>query len=62
MFDVQFDIIFKVMFTDVMLGSSSGGRFTLSVLNFFDLYGRYGRFYGVTNRSNRPAPVTDGPF
>ena len=34
--------------------SCSGIRFALSVFHFFDPCGRYGRFYGVTDRSNAP--------
>ena len=28
----------------------------------FDLYGRYGQFYGVTDRSNRAVTFTGGPI
>ena len=31
-------------------------------LQRFDPYGRYGRFYGVTDRSNRAVTVTGVPF
>ena len=31
-------------------------------LTIFDPYGRYGRFHGVKDRSNRAVNVTVGPF
>ena len=55
----------KGLFTDFTWGSTKPSpalRFTLRDFRFFDLCGRYGRFYGITDRSNRAVTVTARPF
>ena len=42
--------------------SISGVRFALSIFHFLDPCGRYGRFYGVTDRSNHTVAITGGPL
>ena len=62
-----YDEWIRLKFVDFTLGfhgtvSSSGLRYTLSVFHFISPSGRFGRFFGIINRSNRNITVIDALF